>query len=65
MNLPPDQPDRRKLNLRDTSMWERDLHGYAVCPWCAAMVYSPRADLHQENCSAAPPERRGGDTDDG
>ena len=58
MNRPPDQPDRRKKNLRDTSMWERDLNGYAVCPWCAAMVYSPRTDFHQETCGAAQPERR-------
>lgn len=42
-------------------MWERDLNGYAICPWCAAMVYAPRADFHQQNCGAAQPERRAED----
>ena len=56
---PPDRPERRTRDLRDTALWERDLNGYAVCPWCAAMVYSPRADLHQDRCAAAQPERRG------
>ena len=53
------RPERRRHNLRDTNLWERDLNGYAVCPWCAAMIYSARADLHQDKCSAAQPERRG------
>jgi len=56
-------PDRRRTNFRDTAFWERDVNGYAVCPWCAAMVYSPRAAFHQEKCSAAPRERRGGQDD--
>lgn len=42
-------------------MWDRDLNGYAICPWCAAMVYAPRADFHQQNCGAAQPERRAED----
>lgn len=58
MSEPVDQPDRRQRNLRDTSLWEEDLHGYKVCPWCAAMIYAPRADFHQKKCPAAPPERR-------
>lgn len=60
MSAPTDRPERRKHNLRDTTLWERDLNGYAVCPWCAAMIYSIRADLHQDNCPAAQPERRAG-----
>ena len=56
------QEERRTRNLRDTMLWERDLNGYAVCPWCAAMIYSDRADFHQEKCAAAQPERR---TEDG
>lgn len=59
MNRPDGGPDRRKTNLRDTDFWERDLNGYAVCPWCAAMIYSARAAFHQEKCPAAQPERRG------
>jgi len=58
MSLPPGQPERRTRDLRDTALWERDLNGYAVCPWCAAMVYSPRADLHRDRCAAGQPERR-------
>lgn len=53
-------PDRRTRDLRDTALWERDLNGYAVCPWCAAMVYSPRSDIHRDRCVAAQPERRSG-----
>jgi len=53
-----ERPERRRHDLRDTSLWERDLNGYAVCPWCAAMIYAIRADLHQDKCSAAQPERR-------
>lgn len=34
------------------------MNGYAICPWCAAMVYAPRADVHQQSCGGAPPERR-------
>ena len=61
MALTQGRPERRKLNLRDTSLWDRDLNGYAVCPWCAAMVYSDRADLHLANCAAGPPARRADD----
>jgi hypothetical protein len=58
MSYSPEQPERRRRNLYDTGLWERDLNGYAVCPWCAAMIYSERADFHQEKCAAAPPDRR-------
>ena len=54
-------PDRRRKDLRDTQLWDTDLNGYAICPWCAAMVYAPRAGYHQDKCGAAPPERRAGD----
>lgn len=46
-------------------MWERDLNGYAVCPWCAAMVYAPRAELHLAGCTAGQPERREQDPERG
>ncbi|MGD2046327.1 MAG: hypothetical protein PVJ80_17235 [Gemmatimonadota bacterium] len=61
MNRPYRGPDRRTIDLRDTDFWDRDLNGYAVCPWCAAMIYSDRAAFHQDNCPAAQPERRGRD----
>jgi len=59
MSLPPDLTERRKRNLRDTQLWDRDLNGYAICPWCAAMIYSDRTDLHQQKCGAARLERQG------
>lgn len=59
LNPPHSGPDRRTINLRNTDFWERDLNGYAVCPWCAAMIYSDRAAFHQDNCPAAQAERRG------
>jgi len=58
MQGPSEVPERRQRNLRDTQLWERDLNGYAICPWCAAMIYADRADFHQERCAAASPERR-------
>ena len=36
------------------------MNGYAICPWCAALIYSDRADFHQQKCAAAQIERRGG-----
>ena len=60
MSLPPDLTERRKQNRRDTQLWDRDVNGYAICPWCAALIYSDRADFHQEKCGAAQIERRGG-----
>ena len=58
MSSPRDVTERRGRNLRDTRLWDRDLNGYAICPWCAAMIYAERTDLHQEKCGAAQPERR-------
>lgn len=58
MSNAQDRPERRQRNLFDTRLWERDLNGYAVCPWCAAMIYSDRTDFHQEKCPAAPLDRR-------
>lgn len=55
---PPDAPERRRRNLRDTQLWDRDMNGYAICPWCGAMIYDKLTDLHLEGCGAAQPERR-------
>ncbi len=61
MSSPRDVTERRGRNLRDTRLWDRDLHGYAICPWCGAMIYEKLTDLHQGKCGGAQPERRGGD----
>ncbi len=54
----PDETERRKLNLRDTRLWDCDVNGYAICPWCGAMIFERLTDLHRDTCGAAPPERR-------
>jgi len=45
MSRPPDLTERRKQNRRDTQLWDRDLNGYAICPWCAALIYSDPSRL--------------------